>query len=629
MPPKVSQSPRSRRNRLERIDIDELFDSPSNRGMLSFLERAPEEARARLEERRKVDSAAAALTSLPRASDVSVLKANSAPASSLAVREPTSKLLEQLTDESDDRGSATDEPTGGDLQSGYDLNSELSECTSIGASPTGGNVHPVGASHTGGKSPTAGDLTRAPQAGQQITTEPTNLALAARVPSPTGTNLTPVPDSPAEASLTRVRNLPSKVPQIGDSPNANNRSATPSAPRESRNISSQERAAESDSPSVGNSPPPPYPSLFQGGASQPRTATATYEPLPLTLAATAGGKLPTDVIAGTIIGRRQKIRRAVVAQDGHSSGEQLLYQALWNAARPESGSLDRRSIVAGYQGMSALCKLDKKNCKKNAKGLIDKLALEVAATYRSDERIGRTYRIFSYKEILRRREEAGMVWVVRTSGVRFVPLTDKDRGQGVIHPGGDLSKTNVPLVTAVGKLPTGFGNSPVNPRGNWPTASVGDSPRRAVGETPTLLEQDRNAHQETSSVFPPQLGPKLRALLPSFDDDAVRQLWSRCCQIAPDCAEDDIEYCFQIKAHQLLRGRKKIDNPVGIMIWSVPKTFEGTDPLYLRRRREIQRIREAEEEERQRSRATLMEMLKDPRTSLDDKGIIRRLLEDQ
>ncbi len=627
MPSKVSQSPRSRRNRLERIDIDELFDSPSNRGMLSFLERAPEEARARLEERRKVDSADAALTSLPRASDLSVLKSNSAPevASTLAVREATSKLPDLLPAESDDSASAKEESVKGSLQGGYDLHLSGGNLASASDSP------PVGDSRTGYQSPAAGELPPVSmERSGQLVEEQICDDLSAKVTAPTGANLTPAGDSPTDTNLTPLRELPSQAHQVKDSAYASDRSAALPRPGEWRDTPSQKRVPANESPTGYDSPAPPYSSLLRGAVSKPRTAASVYEPLPFTALAD-GGKLPADVIDGTIIGRRQKIRRAVVAQDGHSSGEQLLYQSLWNAARPESGSLDRRVIVAGYQGMSALCKLDKKNCKKNAKGLIDKLALEVAETYRSDKRIGTTYRIFSYKEILRRREEAGMVWVVRTSGVRFVSLTDHDRQarQGITHPEGDFSRTNASLRKPVGNLPLGFGNSPMDPMGDWSMASVGDSPRHAVGETPTLLENDSNIHQETSSAFPRQLGPKLRALLSSFDDDAARQLWTRCCQIAPDCTEDDIEYCFQIKAHQLLRGRKKIDNPVGIMIWSVPKTFEGTDPLYLRRRLEIERIRRAEEEERQRSRATLMEMLEDPRTSTEDKTTIRRLLEEQ
>src|SRR3982751_2280494 len=47
---------RNQRHKLERIDIDELFSSPVNRGMLSFLERPPEEVQVRLREKQKVNA---------------------------------------------------------------------------------------------------------------------------------------------------------------------------------------------------------------------------------------------------------------------------------------------------------------------------------------------------------------------------------------------------------------------------------------------------------------------------------------------------------------------------------------------------------------------------------------------
>ena len=45
------------KQQLERIDIDELFNNSSNRGMLSFLQRPPQEAQARLAEKQRVNEA--------------------------------------------------------------------------------------------------------------------------------------------------------------------------------------------------------------------------------------------------------------------------------------------------------------------------------------------------------------------------------------------------------------------------------------------------------------------------------------------------------------------------------------------------------------------------------------------
>src|ERR1700761_975314 len=43
------------KKKLDRIDLDELFDSPVNRGMLSFLQRPPEEAGERLREKERIN----------------------------------------------------------------------------------------------------------------------------------------------------------------------------------------------------------------------------------------------------------------------------------------------------------------------------------------------------------------------------------------------------------------------------------------------------------------------------------------------------------------------------------------------------------------------------------------------
>ena len=117
-------------------------------------------------------------------------------------------------------------------------------------------------------------------------------------------------------------------------------------------------------------------------------------------------------------GQRLHIRRCAATHDGHSLGEEVLYQSLWKAASPESGQT--RTIVIGWRGMSQLCRMTPKNCKINTQRLIRKLALEILSPYNTPESIGTTYRIYSDEAILERRREAGLEWVVRSRGVEFV-----------------------------------------------------------------------------------------------------------------------------------------------------------------------------------------------------------------
>jgi hypothetical protein len=128
--------------------------------------------------------------------------------------------------------------------------------------------------------------------------------------------------------------------------------------------------------------------------------------------------VPEVVSIPAVPSQRLRIRRCGATHDGHSLGEEVLYQALWKAAHPESAAA--RTIVIGWRGMSQLCRMTPKNCKINTQRLIRKLALEVLSPYNTPESIGTTYRVYSDDAILRRRREAGLEWVVRSRGVEFV-----------------------------------------------------------------------------------------------------------------------------------------------------------------------------------------------------------------
>jgi hypothetical protein len=113
-----------------------------------------------------------------------------------------------------------------------------------------------------------------------------------------------------------------------------------------------------------------------------------------------------------------KVRRAVSAEDGHSVGEQCLYQALWSTAEPESA--DTRLIRIGYGGMRKLCGLDKSNCKKHVLTLLQKLSVEIVGPFNIRRSEGNTYRVFSSAAIFARRHGAGLDWVIRRRSVQLV-----------------------------------------------------------------------------------------------------------------------------------------------------------------------------------------------------------------
>ena len=449
---------------LHRIDIDELFDNSSNRGMLSFLERAPEDARARLRDKQIVDEADShRLDPVGDSLPVGYLH----PVGNLP---PVGNLLENTPLESAPLPFPMLENDPGRIDQAF--------------AGEGGRTHPEGGSPL-------------------------------RVTHPLGKSL------PARSKLSNYAGV---------------------------NASAVSEISGHMSP-LGVT----YPEVARGHAA-PSSAGPSVAIRPLSNL--PSGQL-SPVIDGSVVGRRQKIRRATVAQDGHSSGEQLLYQSLWNAATAETS--ETRLICIGYNGMSSLCKLDRSNCKKNIQTLVEKLSVQVAQTYESASSTGTTYRVFSYREILRRREAAGMVWVVRTSGVRFV------------HPLGDLP------TTPVRDLPPG-------PLREAPSGAKGEIPTPPVGETHTPLGSSKNQEGITTSAT-------VRLALNNYgtvDDDALKRLITKCRQHAPDCTGDEIAYFVHEKGTLTKARDSRIQNPIGFLIDATAKCFAGESFRVWRQAREPQ-----------------------------------------
>jgi hypothetical protein len=121
----------------------------------------------------------------------------------------------------------------------------------------------------------------------------------------------------------------------------------------------------------------------------------------------------------------------------------------------------------------------------------------------------------------------------------------------------------------------------------------------------------------------------VRAIVSSFDDDALRLLWAKCIQQAPDCTSDEIEYCLQLKAKQLLVRGKAVTNPVGLMLWAVPKCFEGPAALHLAHReqkRAEEELRRQAEEEFRKQVEEYRRLVADPNTSPEDRAWYEHML---
>ena len=113
---------------------------------------------------------------------------------------------------------------------------------------------------------------------------------------------------------------------------------------------------------------------------------------------------------------RRHIRQALTAKDGHSLGEQAVYEALWANSEPHSP--DCRTAAIGYRILSEVCRLSVNNCKANLRTLAQKLAIEELAGHSYTQ--SKTYLVYNAPAILRRRKAAGLTHYIKTRGVIFV-----------------------------------------------------------------------------------------------------------------------------------------------------------------------------------------------------------------
>jgi hypothetical protein len=121
--------------------------------------------------------------------------------------------------------------------------------------------------------------------------------------------------------------------------------------------------------------------------------------------------------------RRCRIYPARIVQDGHSAGEQVMYDALWR--HPQSAAMPdgSRRITIGRTGLVKAARVAEANAVATVRSLIRKLALEDEG---SAGQSGRVYRVLPFSVIIDRRKSSGMVNVVRVSrAVHFVNAKGK------------------------------------------------------------------------------------------------------------------------------------------------------------------------------------------------------------
>ena len=118
---------------------------------------------------------------------------------------------------------------------------------------------------------------------------------------------------------------------------------------------------------------------------------------------------------------------AALVQHGHTPGEHAIYMSLWNLGGTPERRDEFRDVSIGYDKLAALVGGSKRNVQRLTESLLRKLAIQIIRAEDSGIRQGKTYRVYSMTEILRRRREVGYTWVLRNrSAVELVKMSTVD-----------------------------------------------------------------------------------------------------------------------------------------------------------------------------------------------------------
>jgi len=257
--------------------------------------------------------------------------------------------------------------------------------------------------------------------------------------------------------------------------------------------------------------------------------------------------------------RRPRIRETSTVQDGHSLAEQAVYDVMYRAGKTYQG--ESRILTIGLRTLAEMSRMAYSNCKANVRSLVEKLAIDEREGFSYTQ--GRTYVVYSFREILRRRKAAGLTHVIRSRGVAFV-----DPATGIPLRRRGLSESSALDSTAsISSAPGPPASAPEQVQSTaLPSRESSALAASAPIENRHLL---RNSEEPSSSALE-ALVSALRSHTPDTDDDAAISLWHRCRENAPAASPAEIVHFIHLKA-----GKPGIRMPLGFLLTAVPKCFQG------------------------------------------------------
>jgi hypothetical protein len=264
------------------------------------------------------------------------------------------------------------------------------------------------------------------------------------------------------------------------------------------------------------------------------------------------------MVAGSVATRNRKIVPCRFAQDGHTVSEEAVYRVMYDRTTAED-----RTVRMGYSELSDRTRLSKRTIARIIPVLCDKLSIERIGDHRAGDLVPKLYRVYTYKEILDRRRERGLEFVIRGSSVIFVnisgePIDLNEGREGKSLSTGDNMSTGDMLTT-------------------------GD--KLSSGDRMTPIDKLRVA-EELGRYW-------------SVDDAATDRLIQACLSIRPDLTTEELLY-FVIEKRDMVRSNRHIHSPTGFLLSAIPPCFAGVAFETFRTRQAERRRIEAEEIERKR-----------------------------
>ncbi len=326
---------------------------------------------------------------------------------------------------------------------------------------------------------------------------------------------------------------------------------------------------------------------------------------------------------------QSRVRRIRIAQDVVNSAEEAVYDTLWNTKTvlnvAESGD-SARIVQAGYDYLGKRTRLSKKTIQRVIDRLINKdfIAIEKPADiYR---RIPTVYRVFDYRTILAHHLRRGRTHVAKIGpGFTYAHPIDDPRRVPIHIPNMTTVATMDRSTVDSDDLSTEVATIPV----------TGDEENKTTVVRETTRSIDKNLLDKTSSASrtstssemtttaPAELISGLQELVQFVDTEAATLLWNECRLRVTDCRTEEILYFAKGKASVCIGGR--IKNPVGFLLATVPKCFEG--PAFVNFRREEQRKAEEERNRRQSEKERLRQIQEQGREEAEAIELGKRRLE--